>query len=229
VSNPGILVIEDDPLVRHAVRTALASLPNQLLEAGTGADGIRLAVAQEPALVILDLGLPDAQGIEICQELRARTGAPIIVLSARRAEEEKVALLNAGADDYITKPFSPPELLARAQAHLRRGKTVAQANGVLTVGGLTIDFADRRISRAGKPIHLTPTEWEILRALAAEAGRTVPHQRIFDVVWGRPFGHPQQYLRVYLTNLRRKIEVDPTRPTLIVTEPGVGYRFNGEE
>src|SRR5881296_778756 len=141
------------------------------------------------------------------------------------AEREKVLLLNAGADDYVTKPFSPRELAARVRAQLRRGLAAAPAETVVTAGDLTIDLARRRVQRGDRAIHLTPIEWEILRTLVGHAGRTLTHQQIFDAVWRRQFGNPQQYLRVYITNLRRKVEADPTRPQLIVTEPGVGYRI----
>jgi two-component system KDP operon response regulator KdpE len=150
---------------------------------------------------------------------------PIVVLSARHAEQEKVLLLNAGADDYVTKPFSPKELAARVRAQLRRGLGTTVAEAVVTAGELNIDLARRTVRRAGRAIHLTPIEWDILRTMVAHAGRTLTHQQIFDAVWRRPFGNPQQYLRVYITNLRRKIEADPTRPQLIITEPGVGYRI----
>jgi two-component system KDP operon response regulator KdpE len=166
-------------------------------------------------------------GVDVCREIRQRSAVPIIVLSARHSEHEKVDLLNAGADDYVTKPFSVLELAARAKAQIRRAKTLAAATstpGPVNIGGLTIDTINRKVSREGTQLHLTPIEWQILATLLGAAGRTLTHQQIFDAVWGRQFGSPQQYLRVHITNLRRKVEIDPAAPQLIITEPGVGYR-----
>lgn len=220
-----ILVIEDEPRIRRAIRDALQDVADRVLEASGGREGVGLATAERPELVVLDLGLPDVAGLEVCLELRRTANMPIIVLSARHAEQEKVLLLNAGADDYVTKPFSPRELEARVRAQLRRAVSGAAAEVVVTTGELTIDLAGRTVRRAGRAIHLTPIEWDILRTLVTQANRTLTHQQIFDAVWRRQFGNPQQYLRVYITTLRRKIEVDPTRPQLIITEPGVGYRI----
>jgi two-component system KDP operon response regulator KdpE len=184
------------------------------------------AASGRPDLVVLDLGLPDMAGVEVCREIRRRSAVPIIVLSARHSEHEKVDLFNAGADDYVTKPFSVLELAARARAHLRRTKSIAAtaASTPVSVGGLVVDTITRRVTRDGTQIHLTPIEWLILATLLAAAGRTLTHQQIFDAVWGREFGSPQQYLRVHITNLRRKIESDPASPRIVITEPGVGYR-----
>jgi two-component system, OmpR family, KDP operon response regulator KdpE len=220
-----ILVIEDEPQIRRAIRNALQGVAERVLEAGAGSEGIDLAAAERPELVVLDLGLPDVAGLDVCLEIRRWANMPIVVLSARHAEHEKVLLLNAGADDYVTKPFSPRELAARVRAQLRRGLAATPAESTVTAGDLTIDLARRSVKRAGRPIHLTPIEWDILRTLVGQAGRTLTHQQIFDAVWRRQFGNPQQYLRVYITTLRRKIEVDPTHPQLIITEPGVGYRI----
>lgn len=226
-----VLVIEDDAQIRRAVRNALRDVAERVIEAATGSEGIDAAAAEHPELVVLDLGLPDMSGVEVCGEIRGWATMPIVVLSARHAEEEKVLLLNAGADDYITKPFSILEFAARVQAQLRRARMPgAPIGAVLTTSdGLVIDFAHRAVTRNGLAIRLTPLEWEILRALAREPGRTLTHRQIFDAVWGRAFGNPQQYLRVHLTNLRRKIELDSSAPQLIVTEPGVGYRFEAPQ
>jgi two-component system KDP operon response regulator KdpE len=184
-----------------------------------------MAAAGQPELVVLDLGLPDRPGLEICRELRRWTKVPILVLSARHSEQEKVSLLDAGADDYLTKPFGTRELIARVRAQLRRAALAGPgASPVIRTHGLTVDLAQRRVSRGGAAIHLTPIEWELLRTLVGQAGRTLTHRQIFDAVWGQKFGNPQQYLRVHVTNLRRKVEQDPARPRLILTEPGVGYR-----
>jgi len=222
-----VLVVDDEPQIRRAVAHALRGTADRVLEAVTGAEAIDLAAASRPELVVLDLGLPDMAGLDVCLEIRRWATMPIIVLSARHAEDEKVRLLNAGADDYITKPFSLLEFAARVQAQLRRSRTPPQPLGTVleTPDGLGIDFRQRTVTRLGTPIRLTPLEWEILRALAHEPGRTLTHQQIFDAAWGRQFGDVRQYLRVHITNLRRKIELDSSRPRLIITEPGVGYRF----
>lgn len=221
-----VLVIDDEPQIRRAVRDALRDVTSRVDEAPTGSSGVDAATNGRPDLVVLDLGLPDMAGVDVCREIRSRSAVPIIVLSARHSEHEKVDLLNAGADDYVTKPFSVLELAARAKAQLRRAKATAAASaaGPVAVGGLTIDPVARKVSRDGVPLHLTPIEWQILSTLLAAAGRTLTHQQIFDAVWGREFGSPQQYLRVHITNLRRKVEVDPAAPQLIITDPGVGYR-----
>jgi two-component system KDP operon response regulator KdpE len=193
-------------------------------------EGIDLTAATHPDLVILDLALPDQPGLAVCLEIRKWSTVPIIVLSARHSEQEKVALLDAGADDYVTKPFSPTELLARARAQLRRASlSRTGTNGVVEAEGLIIDLGARIVKRANEEIHLTPTEWELLRALVSHAGKTLTHGQLFRAVWARSGGDPQQYLRVYVAQLRRKIELDPVRPRLILTEPGVGYRFKAIE
>jgi len=197
----------------------------KVLEAGTGRDGIDRVAAERPDLIILDLGLPDITGADVCREIRKWSPVPILVLSARHSDEEKVALLDLGADDYVTKPFSTPELEARGRALLRRIPAVG-ASVVITIGNLVLDQAAHRITRDGKALHLTRTEWELLRVLMSNAGRVLTHQQLFREVWsGRAFGDAQQYLRVYVAHLRRKIEPDPVRPQYIHTEAGVGYRF----
>ena len=166
-------------------------------------------------------------GVAVCQEIRRWSAVPIVVLSARHSEQEKVSLLDAGADDYVTKPFSPNEVRARVKAHIRRAAMLPTVgdDGTVNVEDLVIDPAKRVIRRGGEYVHLTPTEWELLRAMVARAGRTLTHQQIFRDVWGHAPGDAQAYLRVHIANLRRKIEKDPVRPSLIITEPGVGYRF----
>ncbi len=220
------LVIDDEPQIRRAVGHALADSFERVLEAATAADGIDLAASARPDVVILDLALPDRDGIAVCREIRAWSSVPILVLSARHSEREKVALLDAGADDYITKPFGTAELQARVRAQLRRVRTSQPGEGgVVEVDGLRLDLVGRTVARAGEEIHLTPTEWALLRAFVGNAGKTLTHHQIFRQVWPNSPGDPQQYLRVYVANLRRKLELDPLRPRLIVTEPGVGYRF----
>ena len=199
----------------------------RVLEAGTAAQGIDLAAAEQPGLIVLDLGLPDRPGIEVCREVRGWSAAPIVVLSARHSDQEKALLLDAGADDYITKPFSTLEFTARVRAHLRRAQmpAVGASAEPLEVGELQVDLVARTVRRRGEAVHLTPIEWELLRTFVTHAGRVLTHGQLYGAVWGRAYGDPQQNLRVHVANLRRKIERDPLRPELILTEPGVGYRF----
>jgi two-component system KDP operon response regulator KdpE len=221
-----VLIIEDEANIRRVVGDALRS-DVTLIEAASGHEGLDLAGAERPDLIVLDLGLPDIDGIELCRELRKWTTVPIVVLSARHSEDEKTALLDAGADDYVTKPFSPTELNARVRAQLRRARMAPVPGGdePLMVGDLVIDVARRTVTRGDATVHLTPTEWGLLSALVTQAGKTVTHQQLFRAVWGSAHGDAQQYLRVYVAHLRRKIEPDPYAPRRIVTEPGVGYRF----
>jgi two-component system KDP operon response regulator KdpE len=224
-----VLVIDDEPHIRRAVRNALAGEAGKVVEAATGADGIDLAAAERPALIVLDLGLPDIDGVEVVREIRKWSSAPIVVLSARHSDQEKVALLDAGADDYLTKPFSTIELQARVRAQLRRARNtpLAATGAPIAVDGLAIDFAKPALTRDGATVHLTRTEWDLLRALVKRAGRTLTHRQLFTEVWGSAHeGDAQQNLRVHIRSLRRKLERDPVRPKLIVTEPGVGYRFD---
>lgn len=224
-----VLIIDDEPQIRRIVRTALQAPSTRIVEAKDGVSALDLAATERPQLVVLDLGLPDMPGTELCARLRQSTRAPILVLSARHSDTEKVALLDAGADDYVTKPFSTSELQARVRALLRRaarGET-ADAETRIESGDLVIDLVARTVTVHGSYVHLTRTEWEVLRALATQAGRTLTHQQLFREVWsGRTYGDAQQYLRVQVAHLRRKIEEDVIRPRYIVTEPGVGYRFN---
>lgn len=226
-----VLVVDDEPQIRRVVRNVLAADHGRVLEAATGRDAIDLAAAERPTLIVLDLGLPDMPGIDVCREIRAWSSAPIIVLSARHVDEEKVALLDAGADDYITKPFSPGELRARVRAQLRRA-SLAPAAGhgdIIIIGELVIDLVKPSVKKSGVAVHLTKTEWELLRTLLKHSGRTLTHSQLFHAVWGNSSGDMQQYLRVHIRSVRRKIETDPVRPRLIITEPGVGYRFeNGQ-
>lgn len=222
-----ILVVEDEPQIRRVIRNALDRDFGQILEAETGRRGIDVAAAQRPALIVLDLGLPDLDGVRVCQDIRKWSTVPIIVLSARHSDAEKVLLLNSGADDYVTKPFSTAEFQARVRAQLRRAglADTPPDRGLVETCGLRIDLVNRVLTRDGEHIHLTPTEWDLLRAFVKHAGRTLTHKQIFREVWGKAAGDAQSYLRVHIANLRRKIERDPVRPSLIITEPGVGYRF----
>ena len=221
-----VLVIDDEPQIRRVVRNALSGDGVRIAEAGSASAGVDLAAAERPGLIVLDLGLPDGDGVEVLREVRKWSSAPILVLSARGSDQEKVRLLDAGADDYVTKPFSTVELQARVRALLRRAHPAGNRDQPIEVEGLTIDLARPALHRGGEPVHLTRTEWDLLRVLVRHAGRTLTHRQLFDAVWGKAYGDPQQNLRVHIRSLRRKIETDPVRPRLIVTDPGVGYRFD---
>jgi two-component system KDP operon response regulator KdpE len=222
-----ILVIDDEPQIRRVVRHALEDATTRVLEAATGRDGIDLAAAERPDLVVLDLGLPDMPGADVCRDIRGWSNVPILVLSARHSDEEKATLLDLGADDYVTKPFSTREFQARVRAQLRRARLGHAADGTTRIeaDGVVIDLVKRSVSRDAEVVHLTPIEWELLRVLATNAGRTMTHRQLFAQVWARQHGDAQQNLRVHVASLRRKLERDPVRPRLIITEPGVGYRF----
>jgi two-component system, OmpR family, KDP operon response regulator KdpE len=222
-----VLIVDDEAKIRSALRQALEREVGTIFEASTGRDAIAIAELRRPAVVIIDLGLQDMEGIDVCRTIRAWSSVPILVLSARTDEQEKATLLEAGADDYITKPFSTVELRARVHAVVRRSSMtpVPGSEAPIIIGDLVIDTARRIVTSAGSDVHLTPTEWGLLRVLIANAGRPVTHARLFQAVWGQVAGDAQLYLRVYVAHLRRKLEGDAYRPRLIVTEPGVGYRF----
>lgn len=221
------LVIDDEPQIRRAVCHALADDFAKVVEAANGVDALHLAAVEKPSLIVLDLGLPGTTGLSICAELRKSSNAMILVLSARHADQEKATLLDAGADDYVTKPFSTLELKARVRALLRRAsfqRTTAAT--VIRHGSLSMDPDARTLLRDGTLVHLTPTEWELVRVLMTHAGKTMTHRQLFAAVWpGRQYGDAQQYLRVHVANVRRKIESNALDPRYIFTEPGVGYRF----
>jgi len=220
-----LLIIEDEVDIRRAVGAALRDHKPAIIEASTGTAGIEAVDSSHPDLIILDLGLPDIDGLAVCERIRTMSAAPIIVLTARHGEADTVALLNAGADDYITKPFSTQELAARVSAQLRRSRTPRAERDVIVADGLTIDLHRRQALRDNTMIRLTPIEWDLLSVLVSDPGRVFTHQQLFAAVWKRSFGDARLYLRVHLTNLRRKIERNPADPRLIITEPGVGYRF----
>jgi two-component system, OmpR family, KDP operon response regulator KdpE len=220
-----ILVIEDDPRIAAVVVDALRETARSVRRAGSAAEGLAAIREMPPDLIVLDLGLPDLSGASVCRKLREETRVPIVVLTARHGERETVQVLNAGADDYVTKPFSAPVLVARVQAQLRRSQLYqGYTPDTIRIGDLAIDLARRVATRGGRELGLTPVEWHLLRVLATNAGRTLTHQQLFHAVWGNVFGDAQQNLRVHITHLRRKIEHVPAAPTVIVTEPGVGYR-----
>jgi two-component system KDP operon response regulator KdpE len=227
---PHILVIDDEPQILRALRTILTENGFEVTIANRGEEGLTLAAANPPDLVILDLGLPDMDGIEVCARLREWTQIPIIVLSVRDRERDKVSALDQGADDYLTKPFGIEELLARVRVALRHS---ARAKGnpvtIVRAGPLSIDLAWHAVTRDGSEVKLTATEFKLLAHLAANAGRVLTHQNILSEVWGPAEADHTEYLRVYMRQLRKKLEADPDRPQYILTEPGVGYRFLTDE
>jgi len=225
------LVIDDEPQIRRVVRHALADDFSRMLESESGSKGIDLAASERPALIVLDLGLPDMSGLDVCTEIRKWSDAAILVLSARHSDVEKASALDAGADDYVTKPFSTIELKARVRALLRRATPSGdKSQTIMQYGGLKMDLSSRTLVRDDKVLHLTPIEWELLRVLMSNRGKTLTHRQLFAAVWpGRSAGDAQQYLRVHVANVRRKIESNPLEPKYIFTEPGVGYRFASSE
>ncbi len=224
---PVVLVVEDEPQVRRFLRASLASRGYRLVEATTLREAQQLATSHVPDLFLLDLGLPDGDGIELTRSLRGWTHAPIIVLSARGREEDKVDALDAGADDYLTKPFGVSELLARIRVALRHAQRAPPDEPVLSVGPLRIDLARREITVEGQDVRLTPTELKLLVLLARNAGKVLTHGHILREIWG-PNSTQAHVVRVHMAELRRKIEADPARPRLLVTEVGVGYRLRDE-
>jgi len=219
-----VLVVDDESAIRRFLRVALSNHGYKVFEASTGQDAQARTIDDRPDLIILDLGLPDLDGVEVTRRLREWSSTPIIILSVREAEMEKVAALDAGADDYLTKPFGLSELLARMRVVMRRQASVAD-DPVVRSGDLTIDLARRIVTVGGEVVSLTPTEYALLRALALHPGRVLTHNQLLRQVWGLGYEAELHMLRVNLSNLRRKIEPDSTRPTYIQTEPGVGYRL----
>jgi two-component system KDP operon response regulator KdpE len=225
-AKPQILVIDDEQQILRALRTILSQQNYQVTATGTGEEGLALATAKQPDMIILDLGLPDMSGVEVCQQLREWTDLPVIILSAHDSEAEKVAALDAGADDYLTKPFGVDELLARVRVALRhRAKAQGGKSNLITVGSLSIDLANHLVTRNSDMVKLTATEYKLLAYLASNSGRVLTHQSILTHVWGYSEGSQMEYLRIYIRQLRQKIEEDPRNPQLIITESGVGYRF----
>jgi two-component system KDP operon response regulator KdpE len=218
-----VLVVDDEPQIRRALRTSLEAHGYTVETVGTGDEGVVAAAGQHPELILLDLGLPDMDGTEVITRVRAFSEVPIIVLSVRESQSDKVAALDAGADDYVTKPFGIDELLARLRAALRRAD--APAEPVVEIGDLRIDLEKRAVSVAGEPVQLTPHEFALLRVLARNPGKLLTHTMLLREVWGRGYGDESHYLHVYVSQLRRKLEPDPARPRFILTEPGAGYRL----
>jgi len=229
-NSPHILVIDDEPQILRALRTILTEKGFRVTTAVRGEEGLTLAAANTPDVVILDLGLPDMDGIEVCSRLREWTPCPIIVLSVRDAEHDKVAALDRGADDYLTKPFGIEELLARVRVALRHStRTQGAQSQLVKAGPLAIDLAWHTVTRDAEEVKLTATEFKLLAYLAANRGRVLTHRSILTQVWGPADADHTEYLRVYIRQLRMKLEADPQRPEYILTEPGVGYRFLADE
>jgi two-component system, OmpR family, KDP operon response regulator KdpE len=223
-----VLIVEDDPQLLRALRINLTARGYDVITAADGRTGLTLASRTRPDLNIIDLGLPDIDGVEVVQGLRGWTSTPIIVLSARQQETVKVNALDAGADDYVTKPFGMDELLARIRAALRRTTPGADAP-VISTDAFTIDLASKRLTTSSGDIRLTPTEWHLLETLARHPGKLLTHQQLLHEVWGPQYSTETNYLRVHIANLRRKLEPDPTRPHYLITDPGLGYRFISEQ
>jgi two-component system KDP operon response regulator KdpE len=225
-----IVVIEDDPQIRRFLRTGLQSHGFEIHEADTGKLGLTEAANRKPDLVILDLGLPDTDGVEVVQRLREWTSMPILVLSARTLETDKIAALDAGADDYLTKPFGLGELLARIRVALRHAQAggTQDKEGVFSVAELRVDLPHRRVHRDGAEVHLTPIEYRLLSVLIKHAGKVLTHRQLLKEVWGPGYVERTHYLRIYMANLREKLEADPARPRFLLTEAGVGYRLAAE-
>jgi two-component system KDP operon response regulator KdpE len=228
--NPTILLIEDDPHIRRFLRASLLTQGYDLLEAETGREGLALAASRVPDVVLLDLGLPDMEGMEVIHLLRAWSSVPIIILSARGQERDKVANLDAGADDYLTKPFGVGELLARMRVALRKSMPAEEGQQEVrySLGNIEVDFERRLVLRGQEEVHLTPIEYKLLAALLKHRGKVVTHRQLLKEVWGPSYVEQNPYLRIFILNLRRKLEDDPTRPQYLLTEPGVGYRLRDD-
>ena len=222
---PVVVVIEDDPPIRRFLRTGLATQGLEVHEADCGRRGLIEAAGRKPDLIILDLGLPDMDGVEVVKLIREWSAMPIIILSARSAEQSKIEALDAGADDYLTKPFGLGELLARIRVALRRATGNPETEQVFTAGNIQVDLTSRRVRLDGEEIHLTPIQYRLLTVLIKHAGKVLTHQQILKEVWGPGHAESSHYLRIYMSQLRQKLEEDPAKPRYLLTESGVGYRL----
>lgn len=223
-----VLVVDDERAIRRYLRAALNAQGSVVSEAPNGNEALRAAALDRPDVIILDLGLPDIDGVEVARRIREWSQVPIIILSVREQEKEKIAALDAGADDYLTKPFGTGELMARIRAAIRRS-THPESEPVIEVGNLMVDLSRRRVTLGDEEVSLTPTEYDILRLLAQNIGKMLTHRQLLQNVWGQAYGEDLHLLRVNISNLRRKIEPDPARPHYILTEAGVGYRLRSDE
>ncbi len=227
-TQPRVLVVDDEPQIVRGLKIILRSAGYSVEAAENKADALALLAARPPDALVLDLVLPDGEGVEVCREVRQWSRLPILVLSAVGDEREKVRALDAGADDYVTKPFGTDELLARLRAVLRRSVQESGASRI-EIGELVFDLADRRATRGGAEVHLTPIEFELVRVLSQHQGRLVTHRQLLREVWGPGYGEETHYLRVHIAHIRAKLEADPSRPRYLITEPGVGYRLRDPE
>jgi len=223
-----VLVVDDEPQILRGLKVVLRSAGFQVAQAATKREALDAIAVRPPDVIILDLVLPDGNGVDVCREVRRWSALPIIVLSAVGDEREKVRALDAGADDYVTKPFGTEELTARIRAALRRRDAGDSGDAVVRVGPVTIDLAARRVIRDGAEVHLTPIEFDLLRVLALHRGKLVTHARLLREVWGPGYGEETHYLRVHVAHIRRKLERDPARPEIVLTDAGVGYRLAPE-
>ncbi|MGW4503770.1 response regulator [Streptomyces sp. NPDC004436] len=224
-----VLVVEDDAQLVRALRINLEARKFEVQTASDGHTALRLAAARRPSVILLDLGLPDMDGVDVIKEVRTTSGVPILVLSARHTSEEKIRALDAGADDYVTKPFSMDELLARLRAAVRRREAPAPVDEIATVTteDFTVDLIAKKVIRNDRSVRLTPTEWHLLEILITHPGRLISQRKLLLEVWGPTYSENTNYLRVYMAQLRRKLEADPSHPRYLITEPGMGYRFEG--
>jgi len=219
-----VLIVDDEPQIRRVMRTTLTSQGFAVLEAKTGEEALEKLRSDHPGLILLDVNLPGISGLDVCREIRQSSDVPIIMLTVRNTERDKVQALDAGADDYVVKPFGAQELLARIRAALRRS-VAEEATPAFVSDDLKIDFAKRAVTLHGNPVRLTPKEFELLRHLVANQGKALSHRRLLQAVWGPDYGEETEYLRVFINQLRKKIEPDPRHPRYIHTDPWIGYRF----
>jgi two-component system, OmpR family, KDP operon response regulator KdpE len=229
IASPVVLLIEDEPHMRRFLSATLRANNYQVIEAATARTALAQVAGRNPELILLDLGLPDRDGLEVAREIRRTASTPVIVISARGREQDKVAALDLGVDDYLTKPFGVRELLARIRVALRRAtRPLGGADPVFEVGPLKVDLERRQVTRDGEEVHLTPTEYKLLASLIRHAGGVITHRQLLQEVWGANHSDQTHYLRVYMAQLRHKLERDPARPRLLLTEPGIGYRLRDE-
>ena len=225
ITGPRVLIVDDEPQIRRFLRASLQAHDYTVLEAENGKEAVRACTVQKPELMILDLGLPDMDGLDVLKTVREWSTVPVIVLSIRSDDQDKIEALDHGANDYVTKPFSMGELLARMRVALRQGRGDADAGPVVVAGDIAIDLAKRMVTVSGQPIKLSRKEYDLLRILASHPGKVIAHQQLLQEVWGPAYVEETQYLRVYIGQLRQKLERNPAAPKQLITEPGVGYRL----
>lgn len=228
-NNSKIIIIDDEPQIRRLLKMSLQAESYKIYEAANGKEGLMLAASVHPDLVIVDLGLPDMDGKEVVKKLRDWSSVPVIILTAREQEQEKIAALDLGADDYVTKPFGMGELLARLRVCLRRSNSGTEEKQELICGGIVMQLPQHMVTVDGREVKLTPTEYDLLKVMMKYAGRVLTHKQLLKAVWGSEYDEDLHYIRIYMRQLRRKIEADPARPRYLITETGIGYRLNNGE